>query len=270
VALKGFGTAAQTYARGRPGYPDEILSWLRRRLEIGLGRTAIDLGAGTGKFTKLLLQTEATVIAVEPIDAMRAELARDLPGVRTIAATAQAMTLGDATGDAVVCAQAFHWFATEAALAEIHRVLKPRGKLGLIWNARDDSVDWVAAITKIITPYEGDAPRYYKGDWRHPFTGRFFTDLEETRFAYQHIGSPQQVILDRFLSVSFIAALPDHDKSAVAERLNDLISSHPAIRGRETIAFPYQTHAYRCSRKSIVLGPATPAFHTWCDAAPNN
>jgi ubiquinone/menaquinone biosynthesis C-methylase UbiE len=250
-ALDGFGRAAQTYSRGRPDYPEEMLGWLSQSLEIGPGKTAIDLGAGTGKFTKLLLQTKATVIAVEPVNAMRAELAANLPDVRTLTGTARAMTLGDATADAVVCAQAFHWFATEAALAEIHRVLKPDGKLGLIWNVRDDTVDWVAAITKIISPYEGDAPRYYKGEWRHPFAGRLFTDLDEECFAYQHIGTAQTVILDRFLSVSFIAALPDYEKSKVADRLNDLISSHPAIRGRESIVFPYQTHAYSCRRRAV-------------------
>jgi SAM-dependent methyltransferase len=249
VALKGFGNAAQAYARGRPDYPDEMLNWLRRDLEIGPSKTAIDLGAGTGKFTKLLLQTDARIIAVEPVDAMRAELAASLPGVRVIAGTAQSMALSNGTGDAVICAQAFHWFATELALAEIHRVLKPGGRLGLVWNVRDDSVDWVAAITKIITPYEGDAPRYYKGDWRRPFAGRLFSDLIEARFAYQHLGTAQQVIVDRFLSVSFIAALPDDERLRVAEQLNELISTHPELRGRETISFPYQTHAYQCSRK---------------------
>jgi len=141
VARAGFGAAAQTYGRGRPDYPDEIVGWLRQSLEMGPGKTAIDLGAGTGKFTKVLIQTQATVIAVEPVDAMRAELAKDLPGVRTLDGTAQSMTFGDAMCDAVVCAQAFHWFATEAVLAEIHRVLRPGGKLGLVWNVRDESVD---------------------------------------------------------------------------------------------------------------------------------
>jgi SAM-dependent methyltransferase len=249
VARIGFGSSAQAYARGRPDYPDELLNWLRQDLQIGSGKTAIDLGAGTGKFTKLLLQTDARVIAVEPVDAMRVELAASLPAVRAIAGTAQSMALSDGIADAVICAQAFHWFATELALVEIHRVLKPDGRLGLVWNVRDDSLDWVAAITEIITPYEGDAPRYYKGDWRRPFDGRRFTDLVESCFAYQHVGTPQQVILDRFLSVSFIAALPADERSRVAAQLNDLISTHPELRGRETISFPYQTHAYQCGSK---------------------
>lgn len=249
VALKGFGGAAAVYARGRPEYPQELLNWLRQKLKIGRGKIAIDLGAGTGKFTKLLLQTEAEVIAVEPVDAMRAELAAGLPGIRAVAGSAHSVTLSDAAADALICAQAFHWFATELALEEIYRVLKPGGELGLVWNVRDDSVDWVAAITEIITPYEGEAPRYSKGDWRHAFTNRFFSDLEESCFAYEHIGPPARVILDRSLSVSFIAALPDDEKSLVRERLNELISTHPAIKGRQIISFPYVTHAYRCGRK---------------------
>lgn len=249
VARDGFGRAAPSYGRGRPDYPEEILGWLRESLGIGRGKTAIDLGAGTGKFTKSLLQTKADVIAVEPIDAMRAELTAELPDIRALADTAQAMTLGDATADAVVCAQAFHWFATQAALAEIHRVLKPGGKLGLVWNVRDDSVDWIAAITKIITPYEGDAPRYHTGDWRRAFNGQLFTGLVEECFAHRHIGTPQTVIVDRFLSVSFIAALPDGEKSKVADRLRDLIASHPALKGRESVVFPYRTHAYSCTRR---------------------
>jgi ubiquinone/menaquinone biosynthesis C-methylase UbiE len=247
MARSGFGSAAQTYARGRPEYPSELLAWLREEVALGRGKIAIDLGAGTGKFTKLLLQTGATVIAVEPVDAMRTELAAALPEVHALMGTAQAMNLPAASGDSVLCAQAFHWFATEEALAEIHRVLKPGGKLGLVWNVRDESVDWVGAISNIIAPYEGDTPRY-RNEWQRPFKGVRFSELREIRFVYLHIGTPHQVIVDRFLSVSFIAALPDRDKSKVARQLAELIASHPALQNRETIAFPYQTHAFCCDR----------------------
>jgi ubiquinone/menaquinone biosynthesis C-methylase UbiE len=223
-----------------------LLRWLRGQLRLDGDRTVVELGAGTGKFTQLLLQTGAELIAIEPVEAMREKLKRNLPGVKAMAGTAQAIPLKDRVANAVVCAQAFHWFATREALAQIHRVLKPGGYLGLIWNVRDESVDWVAAITEIISPYEGDAPRFHTGAWRRVFDGKLFSALQEIRFAHQHVGSAQEVIIDRFLSVSFIAVLPPAQKARVADQLKALILTHPQLQGRPLIAFPYQTHAYWC------------------------
>ena len=248
-AAQGFAAAAQAYVRGRPGYPPELAGWLSRDLELQAGRTCVDLGAGTGKFTRLLLQTGAEVVAVEPVAEMRDQLTAGLPGTLALEGTAQAIPLAGGSADAVVCAQAFHWFADGQALHEIHRVLRPGGRLGLVWNVRDESVDWVRAMTGIMSPFEGDTPRFHSGRWRLPFTGRFFTELEETVFPHQHVGDPQAVIVDRTLSVSFIANLPASGRAGVEAKLLDLIASHPDLRDRETIAFPYLTHAFRCSRK---------------------
>lgn len=248
AAQQGYNAEAPAYARGRPEYPAQMLPWLIADLGVKSGTVAIDLGAGTGKFTTLLVAAGAQVVAVEPIAAMRTQLQDRLPMVEALAASAESIPLESASADVLVCAQAFHWFATEAALAEMHRVLAPGGRLGLVWNVRDESVDWVAAITEIITPFEGNAPRYYKGDWRRAFSGKYFSSLEPTLFTHHHVGTPQQVILDRFLSVSFIAALPVDAKAGVADQLRTLIATHPALRERETITFPYQTHAYRCFR----------------------
>ncbi|UOK36458.1 methyltransferase domain-containing protein [Pseudomonas palleroniana] len=249
-AQQGFSTQAATYVQGRPDYPRQLIGWLGEALGVEPQSTVIDLGAGTGKFTRLLSTLTPALIAVEPIAAMAAQLARSLPDVRLVEGTAESIPLGDATADAVVCAQAFHWFATQAALAQIHRVLKPGGRLGLVWNVRDESVDWVAAITAIITPYEGDTPRFHTGRWREAFTGKYFSAPELTCFPYQHVGSPQEVIMDRFLSVSFIAALPDAEKAKVRAQLQALIDTHPALQGRDSVAFPYQTQAYVCHRLS--------------------
>ena len=249
AARQGFEKEAGTYARGRPDYPAALADWLRGTLRLGPGRHAADVGAGTGKFTTLLAATGAEVTAVEPVDAMRAQIeARHLPTVRAVAGTAQALPLADGALDAVVCAQAFHWFASREALEEFHRVLRPGGRLGLVWNVRDESVDWVAELTAIITPYEGDAPRFYKGDWRRPFPHPGFGPLVETRLPHEHVGPPQQVIVDRFMSVSFIAALPDAQRAQVRERIEALAATHPALRGRETVRFPYTTLAFHCER----------------------
>ncbi len=251
AAKLGFTAEAQTYSQGRPEYPAELLPWLADQLGAVRGNTVVDLGAGTGKFTQLLVRTAADVIAVEPVQAMRNQLSGKLAQVPVLEGTADAMPLDSASVDALVCAQSFHWFATEPALAEIHRVLKPGGKLGLVWNVRDESVDWVAAITEIITPYEGDTPRHYKGEWRKPFTGRYFSSLEKSSFPYQHVGAAREVIRDRFLSVSFIAALPPQEKTRVESQLQTLIDTHPALRGHATIAFPYRTDAYCCSSLAL-------------------
>jgi len=248
TAQLGFSTEASTYAHGRPDYPADLKAWLRETLGIDPESTVIDLGAGTGKFTRLLKSLGIDVVAIEPVEAMRTEFAKNLPDVRILEGTAESIPLESGTAQALVCAQAFHWFATEPALAEIHRVLKPNGRLGLIWNVRDESVDWVAAITDIITPYEGDTPRFHNGNWRRPFIGRYFSDPEVTCFPYTQTGSAQEVIIDRFMSVSFIATLPPAEKAKVVEQLQALIQTHPSLRGRETIEFPYQTQAYVCHR----------------------
>lgn len=248
AAQVGFSTQAGTYTQGRPDYPDALSNWLKHTLGIDAHTSVVDLGAGTGKFTRLLKPMTEHLTAIEPVEPMRQEFAKGLPDTPILDGTAESLPLADASADALVCAQAFHWFANEAALAEIHRVLKPGGRLGLIWNVRDESVDWVAEITRIITPYEGDTPRFHTGQWRQPFDGRLFAQPELTCFNFSHSGTPETVIMNRFLSVSFIAALPKADKAVVTEQLRDLIKTHPALRGRETLDFPYQTQAYLCRR----------------------
>ena len=155
AAAKGFAKEALAYARGRPEYPVALDRWLRDALQLDDSRTVVDLGAGTGKFTRRLLATGANIIAVEPVQEMLAQLTRILPNVAARSGTAESIPVNDAAVDAVVCAQSFHWFASKAALEEIRRVLKPGGHLGLIWNVRNEAVDWCAAMTAIMAPYRG-------------------------------------------------------------------------------------------------------------------
>jgi len=248
AAADGYKKQADAYARGRPEYPQEALDWLKDTLRLGPDRHVIDLGAGTGKFTRLLAATGAQVTAVEPVEAMRVELAKLLPGVTALAGTAEAIPLPDASLDAVVCAQSFHWFASPASVAEIRRVLKPGGELVMVWNVRDESVGWVAALTDIMTPHEGDAPRYYKGDWRRVFPAEGMGELLEQVFPYVHTGPAEHVVVDRVRSVSFIAALPAAQQAEVIAAVRRLIAETPALAGGDEVSFPYRTVVYRCRK----------------------
>lgn len=243
-AARGFAARADAYVRGRPDYPEAIIDWLRERLGLGEGRSVIDLGAGTGKFTACLLAAGAHVIAVEPVKEMRAKIVQMLPKVATYDGSATSIPLPDDSVDAVTCAQAFHWFATGAALGEIRRVLKPGGKLGLIWNVRDESVDWIKALMAIIAPYEGDTPRYASGAWRSVFPADGFSPLQEDRFPHRHQGSADETIIDRVCSTSFIAALPADELAKVVAQLRALIDATPALAGKDIVSVPYTTAAY--------------------------
>lgn len=249
MAAEGFGQGAPVYARGRPGFPTESLDWLRDDLGLGPGQQVAELGAGTGKFTRLLTQTGAQVLAVDPVAPMLEQLAAEQPRVKTLRASAQNLPLDDASADAVICAQSFHWFATRESLREILRILKPGGVFGLIWNVRDESVDWVAALTRIMAPHEGDAPRYYKGEWRAVFPMAGLGPFQERCVTHAHIGSPEQVIVDRVASVSFIAALPPEARNEVIGQLRALIRDTPALVGKTEISLPYVTQMYWCRKE---------------------
>jgi SAM-dependent methyltransferase len=132
----GFGRAAEAYELGRPGYPAAALDFIAARLELAPGRVVVDLGAGTGKLSRLLGATGARVVAVEPVSAMRALIPARIDAME---GTAEAIPFGDGTVDAVTCAQAFHWFQPGTALSEIHRVLRPGGGLAILANIRSES-----------------------------------------------------------------------------------------------------------------------------------
>lgn len=247
AAVSGYSVGAEVYAKARPDYPGEMVDWLRDTMRLGPGKAALDLGAGTGKFLAPLKATGAEVAAVEPVDAMRTRLAKDHPEVQALAGSAAAIPLPSACMDAVICAQSFHWFATRETMAEIKRVLKPGGALGLVWNVRDESVDWVAALTRIIDTYEQGEPRYRSGDWRKMFPADGFGPLELTTMAHAGArGSADDVIVGRTMSTSFIAALPEDEKSRIRARVRTLIDATPALSGQATVTFPYFTEAYSC------------------------
>ena len=247
AAVAGFETDADRYARGRPDYPSEVAGWLRERLHLGPGKAAIDLGAGTGKFTKRLIETGAATTAVEPAAAMRTKLG-EINGLAVLEGSAEAIPLPDGSVDAIVCAQAFHWFATRTALAEMARVLKPGGMLGLIWNSHDNSVPWVKALDDAVSPHEGEAPRFRTGKWRDVFPAPGFAPLHEEEFANSQTGPAEQVVVDRMLSISFIATLSQSERDHVADKLRAIVAAEPSTAGRREISIPYRSFAYSAVR----------------------
>jgi SAM-dependent methyltransferase len=219
TAESGFSVAAADYEKGRPDYPDAAVRHLCAALAIGPGATVLDLAAGTGKLTALLAPTGAHLIAVEPVQAMRAALAAKLPQVDCRPGTAEAIPLADAEVDAVVVAQAFHWFDAPRAAAEIARVLRPGGGLAMLWNRRDESVDWVARLTAIGEAHAGAAPRYRSGQWGAAFDGStLFAPVEHAQFRHVQVGDAAMVVA-RIVSISFIAALPEPQKREIASQI---------------------------------------------------
>jgi ubiquinone/menaquinone biosynthesis C-methylase UbiE len=234
AARVGFARSADAYERSRPGYPDDAIQYLVSRL--GARARVLDLAAGTGKLTRPLLASGLDVVAVEPVPEMRAGLPAT---VRALDGTAEAIPLTDGSVDAVTVGQAFHWFDGDKALDEIHRVLRPRGMLGLIWNRRveDDPVN--RRITELLESYRGDIPTHRHDAWRSAFERTaLFEALEERVFANEQVLDAEGME-ERIGSISFIAALEPDERSRVLERARSLA-------GDGTVVVPYRCEVQVC------------------------
>ena len=244
AAAEGFTTGAAAYERSRPDYPAAAIEHLATTLSIGPNTTVLDLGAGTGKLTRLLVPTGATVVAVEPVAAMREQLVASVPGVDTIDCTAESITWPDADADAVVAGQAFHWFDAPRSLIEIHRVLRTGGGLGLVWNKRDEAVPWVARLTEILDPFAQDAPRYRWERWKQAFaTTTLFTGLDKASFPYEQV-LDSDGLADRVSSISFVAIQEPEVKAGILDQVRALADTLP-----QPFAVPHHTDVYTCKKR---------------------
>ena len=229
-------------------YPFQAVRRLVKELRIKPESTILDLAAGTGKLTRLLAQLGSEVVAVEPVDEMRERLVQTLPAVTAFEGTAEDIPLDDESMDAVTVGQAFHWFDGDAALAEIHRVLRPGTRLGLIWNVKDESVDWVHQLAEIIEAFRGNAPRVASGAWKDAFERtELFTPIERARFSFVHETDTATVVA-RVTSISFIAAMAPRVREQVVEQVRELLSTHPDTRGQRIFPLRYRTGVYWCER----------------------
>jgi SAM-dependent methyltransferase len=231
-----FGPAAEIYERGRPGYPSEALDWL---LPPGRPRV-VDLGAGTGKLTRQIARRGLEVTAVDPSEGMLAQLTRAVPGVPALIGSGESIPLPDRSADAVLVAQAWHWVDPARAVPEIARVLSPGGRLGLVWNLRDESAPWVRRLGEVIGNQESE---------RQTTVGEPFGPVELAEFRWSVRMGPERLI-DMVASRSSIILLPAAEQAALLNEVRRLIATHPDLVGRTEFEMPYRTECARATLPS--------------------
>lgn len=237
-----FGQVASLYDSNRPTYPTEAAEWALGPA-VGAGRgTVVDLGAGTGLLTRVLVPLAGEVIAVEPDPNMRTQLLASVPGVAALAGSAESMPLDDASVDSVVCGQAYHWFDKARAHPEIARVLRPGGSFGAVWNLRDGRVPWVQALGMAI----GDAP---DGHHRDPLRrldiafGPVFDAVEQAAFGHEVTMDADRLVA-LVTSRSMYIVADRETRARIEADVRALAATLPA-----TFPMPYVTICCRATRR---------------------
>jgi SAM-dependent methyltransferase len=241
-----FGAAASSYADHRPGYPREAVQWVLDGAD-HVVRDAADVGAGAGALTRTLVTMVKSVTAYEPDAAMLEQLAARVPGARTVVSAAEELPAADSSLDAVLAAQAWHWFDHARAAAEFGRVLRPGGVIGLLWNVRDTRVPWMAALQDIIG---GEDSMRMVAESSQDLSERVGTEeireflpaVERASFGHTVPITPDG-LLDLVATYSYVRLSPRADQ--LYAEVRELLATHPGTAGRDLLEMPYVTAAYR-------------------------
>jgi SAM-dependent methyltransferase len=232
---RSFGAAADVYERSRPLYPDAAIDWL---VPEG-ARTVLDLGAGTGKLTRSLTKRGLEVVAVEPLVEMRTGLGWAVPEARILEGTAEEIPLEDDSVDAITVAQAWHWVDPERATAEAARVLRPGGTLGLIWNRRDERVDWVARIGAVMGSSDAELIEMEGIEIGPPFgaTESFVTEWRRRMDV--------DLLVEMAASRSYVITATSRRRREILDRVRRVAEADPHL-GTE-FDFPYRAYCFRAA-----------------------
>ena len=239
-----FGSIAENYDGLRPQPPQQAVDWL---VPPGC-EVAIDVGAGTGLFTRTLVDKAAQVVAVEPDARMRNVLAARSPGVRVVEGQGESIPLPDASADAVFVSSAWHWMDHERAVPEIGRVLRDGGRLGLIWTSRDREVDWVRNLDRLpgdeISAAESAERARRRLDVVLPEPPIFHNIARET-FGFVRTMTVEDAVAMLGTYSRVIIASPD-------DRARRLAEAHAALEARfpgaDVIDVPMQARCWRADR----------------------
>jgi SAM-dependent methyltransferase len=237
-----FGPAADSYDRLRPTYPPEAVRWALGDAPVRV----VDLGAGTGILSRVLTGLGHEVTPVEPDAAMRARLAGASPQLEPLEGTAERIPLPDASVDAVVAGQAYHWFDPEPAHTEVARVLRDGGVFAPIWNRRDETVSWVAELST-ITDDDTAGRGIREPESKVDSFGAAFGPLERTLFRHATSHTPGTLFGLIATRSYYLTASPPRQRE-LERRVRHLAATHPDLAGRDTFDLPYVTDVYRAVR----------------------
>jgi SAM-dependent methyltransferase len=221
---RSFDRAADEYERARPGYPAGVLDVL----PLGADATVLDLGAGTGKLTRVLAERYRRVVAVEPLAGMRAILETVVPSAESFAGTAESIPLPDASVDGVFAAQAFHWFKNDDAVAEIARVLRRGGVLCVLWNEPADPSPLPGPYREYLRTLQAPSLEAVRSGtpWVEVVGRGPFDEVRSTSLRHEQLQTRGDV-LDFAQSVSWIAHRPDEERERIMADLDALLPEGP-------------------------------------------